>query len=72
MKSRARHSHVCGYCQLPGHHASTCWIAARGDSRPDDVDEAIARLDITRLRDAPVELRAQIDRLVRRAIKRRV
>lgn len=71
MKSRARHTHVCGHCLLPGHHASTCWVAARGDTRPDDIDEAIAKLEITRLRDAPVELRRAIDRIVRKAIVRR-
>lgn len=59
---------TCGYCGLEGHTARDCWVAARRATRPDAIDQAIARLDIVRLRDRPADLRFAISRLVRRAV----
>lgn len=58
---------TCGYCGLSGHIARDCWVSARGATRPDAIDEAVARLDVTTLRDRPAELRYAIARLARRA-----
>ncbi len=60
----------CAYCGLPGHRAVDCYVSARGALRPDAIDKALSEIDFDGLRDRPADMRFQVSRKIRNAIRK--